>query len=255
MRRSAFVVVVGLMLATLGLPGSASAGPPAELLPDLVVRGANDLDIQVTPKGRHRLRLTTTTANLGTGVVELEPRQDDCDGDGDLENDRTAVQRVYLDEDGNGVFDPAIDVELVEHVAGCFVFHAKHQHWHFEEFARYRLLNPVTGKAVATQDKVGFCIVDNYRWRPGVPGSPPNRYYSTCEADQIQGLSPGWADVYSSALPAQWVDVTGLPPGRYCLVQRVDPSNRIVEADDANNLDRTPVRLRRSAARRLPGTC
>jgi hypothetical protein len=255
MRRPGRLFAACVVLAIVGSAAAVSAGTTEQLRPDLVVHRASDLEIQVMPNGRRRLRLTTTTANIGIGVVELLPEQNDCNQDGDLGNDRTAVQRIYLDEDGDGIFDPAVDVQVGTHVAGCFVFHAKHQHWHFEDFARYRLVNPTSGKAVATQSKVGFCIVDNYRWRPGVPGSPANRYYDTCRADQIQGLSPGWADVYPSQLAAQWVDVTGLPAGRYCLVQRVDPANRILEANDANNVDRTPLRLRRSKVARRPGTC
>jgi hypothetical protein len=249
------IVVAGTMLAMLAAPTLASAGTPAELLPDLVVRRASNVDVEETPSGRRRLRFTTTSGNLGVGVVELEPRKDDCDGDGDLDDDRTAVQHTYLDEDGDGIFDPAVDVKVIEQVVGCFVFHAQHGHWHFEDFARYRLVNPRTGRVVATQSKVGFCVVDNYRWRPSVPGSPPNAYYTTCDADERQGLSPGWADVYAASLPAQWLDVTGLPSGRYCLVQRIDPGKRIAEVDDTNNVDRTPIRLREVAAARLPGTC
>jgi hypothetical protein len=255
MRRAVTAAALALSVLALAGNGPVSAGTGTELLPDLVVRRASELDIRVTPSGRHRLRFTTTTANLGAGVVELAPEQGDCDQDGDLENDRTAIQRSYLDQDGNGVFDRSDDTQFLERTVGCFVFHAIHDHWHFEDFARYRLVNPRTGRAVATQAKVGFCVVDSYRWRAELPGSPANAYYRSCQPDAVQGLSVGWTDVYQAFLAAQWLDVSGLPPGRYCLVQRIDPSSRIAEADEANNLSRTPLRLRDDSAFRRRGSC
>jgi hypothetical protein len=231
------------------------AGPSVELLPDVVVRRPSQLDLQVGAGGRRRIRFTTTIANLGVGVAELRPVKDDCDGNGDLEDDRIAIQRVYQDEDGSGDFDPSVDARWNDLTVGCFVFHARHEHWHFVNFARYRLVDPRTGGVVAVQAKVGFCLVDNYRWRPDVPGSPDQRYYSTCEVDEVQGSSPGWADVYAATLAAQWVDVTRLAVGRYCLIQRVDPADRIAESDDSNNVNRTPIRLRKGSAVRLRGSC
>ena len=254
MRRTA--VVVALVFGLLGSTGRpVSAGTGAELLPDLVVQRASDLDLEVTPSGRHRLRFTTTTANVGVGVVELEPVKDDCDQDGDVENDRTAVQHTYVDEDGNGIFDPAVDLGSVPTAVGCFVFHAQHDHWHFEDFARYRLVNPRTHRTVATQAKVGFCLVDTYRWRPNTSGSPSSGYYRSCQPDALQGLSPGWADTYLAFLADQSLDVTGLAPGRYCLVQRIDPAKRITEGEDANNVNRTPIRLGNTSATPRAGIC
>lgn len=251
-RAAAAVLALGLLTGS-ALPASAGTGD--ELRPDLIVRRPSDLDVRITGSGRHRLRFTTTTANLGIGPVELEPVKDDCDGDGDIENDRTAVQRTYLDEDGNEVFDPAIDVDTVQATVGCFFFHARHGHWHFADFAGYRLVNPRTGRVVARQAKLGFCVVDNHRWRPDVPGSPSDAFYRSCAPDAVQGLSPGWADVYSAFLAAQWLDVTGLAAGRYCLVQRIDPGGKIAEADETDNVNRTPIRLGASSASRRSGEC
>jgi hypothetical protein len=251
------IAAASLVLAMLTMAPSApaSAGTGTELLPDLVVRRASELDVRITSSGRHRLRFTTTTANLGAGVVELAPVQDDCDDDGDLENDRTAIQRSFMDQDGNEVFDRAVDTQERERTVGCFVFHALHDHWHFVDFARYRLVNPRTGRVVAAQAKVGFCVVDNYRWRAELPGSPANAHYRSCRPDAVQGLSVGWADVYPAFLAAQWLDVSGLSPGRYCLVQRIDPGRRIAEADEGNNANRTPIRLRDASASRRTGSC
>src|SRR5688572_6360064 len=108
MRRAAGTAVVAFVLVALAAPVGL-AGAPAELLPDLIVRRASGLAIRSVSGGRERLRFTTTTVNLGVGVLELHPRKDDCDGDGDFEDDRTALQRTFLDRNGNGRFDPSTD--------------------------------------------------------------------------------------------------------------------------------------------------
>jgi len=255
MRRAIAAAGLGLALLTMAPSSPVSAGTGTELPPDLVVRRASDLDVRITSSGRRRLRFTTTTANIGAGVVELEPVKDDCDEDGDFENDRIAVQHIYLDEDGNGIYDPSVDDASEAATVGCFVFHAIHDHWHFEDFARYRLVDPRTDLVVARQAKVGFCVVDNYRWRADLPGSPTNASYRSCRPDAVQGLSVGWADVYPAFLAAQWLDVSGLSPGRYCLVQRIDPGRKIAEADEGNNVNRTPIRLRNTSVARRAGSC
>ena len=49
------------------------------------------------------------------------------------------------------------------------------------------------------------------------------------------GLSVGWGDRYSSTLPDQYIDVTGLGDGKYRLRATADGSNRFKESNDKNN--------------------
>ena len=49
------------------------------------------------------------------------------------------------------------------------------------------------------------------------------------------GLSAGWQDPYTWALPDQRLDITGLPDGRYRLVATADPNNWFREVDEKNN--------------------
>jgi hypothetical protein len=208
------------------------------------------------PAARRLLRFSTTIANVGLGPFELVPRAEDCDGDGDPTNDRLAVQRVYLDADGNGVFDPSVDTAVEEEPSPpCFFFHLEHGHWHVDGFARYRLLRIRDGEIVAARSKVSFCAVDSLQVRPRLPGSPGTRGYGSCEKDATQGISVGWADLYGASLPGQSLRVTGVPAGRYCLEVFSDPLGRFVEDDDANNGIGVPIRLRRHAAHRLRGRC
>lgn len=115
-----------------------------------------------------------------------------------------------------------------------------HGHYHFEDFALYRLLN-ASGSVVVTGRKIAFCLEDTYRWRAA---SGATRRYS---CGTTQGIQAGWADVYDPAVPCQWLDITGVPGGNYTLELILDPSNRIAEANEGNNTVRVAVTL--------PGDC
>jgi hypothetical protein len=117
-----------------------------------------------------------------------------------------------------------------------FVWASCHAHYHFEDFAVYRLLNS-SGGLVVTGRKMAFCLEDTYRWRAGAPST---RRYS-CSTGQ--GIQAGWADVYDRAVPCQWLDITGLPGGDYILELVLDPNNHFTEADKANNITRVTVNL------------
>jgi hypothetical protein len=197
------------------------------------------------------LHLSNAIVNVGRGPLEMKPRAQDCDGNGHRQDDRTAYQRIYRDGDGDGVFRRKKDKQYGSHRAGCMFFHPQHDHWHFEDFARYSLhrfkANGSVGRAVASSDKVSFCIIDGFRERPELPGSPRSSHYVGCDVDSISGISVGWADVYGAHVPGQELDVTGLEEGRYCLVQRADPSDKLDERREYNNRRRTGIMLRASS--------
>jgi hypothetical protein len=119
-----------------------------------------------------------------------------------------------------------------------FEFSGCHGHYHMKEAMSYELLHadtlqPVTlnGQAVVGR-KQGFCMLDMRR----MSGTNPPRY--TCG---YQGLTAGWADVYSSGLDCQWVDVTGVPAGPYVLKVTVNPTGSLVETNKNNNSAYVPV--------------
>jgi hypothetical protein len=252
---------VGVTAASSPLPAAARAGGSgAELLPDVVIRPITEIKIKKR-KGVKLLRFASTIGNAGTGIVELKPdsptrsAQNDCDGDGDPLNDRKAFQRIYRDTDGDGVFIRGIDELLGRRFAGCSFFHPAHDHWHFEEFARYRLVKPATGRIVASSEKVSFCVRDSIRFGPSLPGSPFPAHYGSCTQDSVTGLSIGWADYYGSTLPGQELDVRGLPDGRYCLRNEADPGDRLRESDDRNNGRSTLIRIKGKLVRNLRRAC
>nr|MDQ4006991.1 lysyl oxidase family protein [Actinomycetota bacterium] len=99
-------------------------------------------------------------------------------------------------------------------------------------------------RVVVGHPKVSFCLRDN---RP-VPGARPRQrreYFGECGRSLVQGVSPGWVDVYDAETPGQSLRLPRrLSDGTYCLVLRADPLDRLVEADDGDNVSVRPVRIR-----------
>ena len=135
----AALVVAGASTLAAGLvvvADSAHSGSP-ELEPDLLVQRPYELYVA---KGANevRLRVSNTVANTGTGPLEIT-------GDGTLCDDgegRVTMQRVYEDSADPGSIGHFIrgeDEDFADRAAGCSRYHPEHDHWHFDNFARYRL--------------------------------------------------------------------------------------------------------------------
>jgi hypothetical protein len=101
---------------------------------------------------------------------------------------------------------------------------AGHNHAHYNNYARYELLDAIT-QSVVIGHKQGFCLLDT------VGSCTAPRY--NCN---FQGISAGCADHYGSSLGCQYLDVTDVPPGSYTLRVRVDPFDKIAELEESNNL-------------------
>ena len=114
-----------------------------------------------------------------------------------------------------------------------FTYAPCHGHYHFTDFAEYRLFNSA-GQQVSAGRKVGFCLEDVSRWN----SAANSRAQYDCD---YQGIQAGWSDIYSSNLPGQWIDITDIWPGTYTLEVRLDTANRIDEANEANNTARAEV--------------
>ena len=119
-----------------------------------------------------------------------------------------------------------------------------HQHYHFEQFMEYNLLD-TNGNIAATGHKVGFCLLDDHAWSP--TANPSSKY--DCNN---QGIQAGWADVYSAGLPCQYIDITTVPPGDYILQMTVNPDKLIVEANYENNTSLVPVSIPPPSCATLP---
>ena len=199
---------------------AAGAGSAALLLPDLLTLPPSGLVIEIDSAGdRKLLRLTNSIYNHGPGPLELLGVSDESIGK------TTVTQRIYA---AGGSFE--------EQLAGEFVFHPGHDHWHLENFARYELWSLTPGRdldsLVAFTGKVSYCLRDNTP--AGDPSSAPVPVYTSCDGD-LQGISTGWIDIYEFDLAGQVVDISSVPDGVYALRSIADPDNQLRELDDANN--------------------
>jgi lysyl oxidase len=112
-----------------------------------------------------------------------------------------------------------------------WTYDACHEGFELDAFARYELREAATGQIVGTGVKNGFCIGDNEEWI-AESGVACGAY--ACGREQ--GISPGCADNYGSALKCQWIDVTDIPPGAYELRVTINATRSVPELDYENNV-------------------
>lgn len=239
--------LASLVLVGLIAPGRAKA--PAPLLPNLVpltpstvvgpFTGALDSfgyaypapvvvegclpDETVRNGARRCLRYDTAAANRGRGPLEIAYR---------FEPPATNAYQVVHRSDGS----------TVDRFAVASEFHPTHAHFHFESFYVTRLWRYADGrragsKPVTTGSKSGFCPEDT-------GGGAGDRRYG-CLTDyrmgpagpeQVVGISAGWYDTYRVHLPDQYVEITGVPDGRYVLEVELDPDDNVRESNERDNV-------------------
>jgi hypothetical protein len=145
--------------------------------------------------GEHRLlRFTVTTPNIGDADVYI--------GDPDAH---------YAADDG-----------LYE-LSTC------HGHYHFNNYAEYRLVSAKDGKAWRSA-KAGFCMLDTDPWLPELRDAPRNYYNCGFPGyPGFQGISKGWSDTYVWKLGGQYFVLDGdgnqppVPEGWYYIQVTVNP--------------------------------
>ena len=154
--------------------------------------------------GTHKvIRFTVTTPNVGDADVYVGSplKHMDPNGDGN-----------FADQDG------------------LFEFATCHQHFHFQHYAEYKLIDPATGK-VWKAAKRGFCMLDTDPYNVGTGDGTWN--YRNCGSvaiDGNQGISDGWADTYVFKLGGQYFVLDGgdnqpvVPPGTYTIQVEVNPA-------------------------------
>ena len=227
--------------------GNVSSGPSSDpgpgLEPDLTVDLARGLADWFQVSGT--LYFAQATPNIGLGPMDLW-------GGADLGNGTQVVnQRIYL--------DPSLNT-YVEREAGTFTFHPEHNHIHFEDYTVYSIRQalpdgngdgvPEVGAALAGGEKTSFCLVDSAPYDLTLPNAAPAPSGFGC--GEAQRISVGWEDVYDALTPGQQIDVSGLAPGQYWLEANVDPSNRLLESNEFNNVGRVLVSIGAGAGRDAP---
>ncbi|MFI1016703.1 lysyl oxidase family protein [Streptomyces sp. NPDC020965] len=117
-----------------------------------------------------------------------------------------------------------------------------HEHWHFTDFASYRLLKADQKEAVRS-GKEAFCLantdavdytVKNANWHPS------NTDLSTACGQESsisvrEVLDVGSGDTYTQDLPGQSFDITDVPNGTYYIQVLANPDKRLKETSLTNN--------------------
>src|SRR5581483_1387282 len=125
-----------------------------------------------------------------------------------------------------------------------------HEHWHFEQFAEYALLD-ANKQLVMPSTKDGFCLAPtdaidlatrNALWRPDTVG------LSTACGDQSaiwvrEVLPVGWGDTYYQWVAGQSFDINALPNGTYYVRIRVNPLHKLYERTTRNDISYRQVIL------------
>jgi len=193
-------------------------------LPDLVPLPSENIAV------RHQgtadvMRFNSTMANLGSGPLRVEGFRA-----GAPDGQMLAYQVLFH----NGV-------EVARQRAGTLVLDEEEQEWHFDNLARYQLVDG-TGTVVASSGKIGFCMADVHQLDATRPGFvvPDQTGFIGCQGPLSRSvretLDPGWGDEYDQVTPEQELDVTGVPNGTYRIEILADPDRKLREATRDNNV-------------------
>ncbi len=205
-----------------------TGGDPTYIFGGAFVVDGCTLDEVARKLARRCLRFDTALANIGTGPLEVAYLADPA------HPALAAHQRTYR-SDGTYRSRFAVDTE----------YHPTHAHFHIKDMYVARMWRatrrgrPLGDKALTQSDKNGFCPQDS---SPVMPDPDPARYQcfgaegtGSDGAVQVVGISSGWADIYDSSLPDQYVEISGLRDGPYLFELEIDPHDVFVESSEGDN--------------------
>jgi hypothetical protein len=206
-----------------GPAGRADGDGPQPDLRSLPAWGIN------VAKNGNYLRFSATVWNGGDSPLVV-------DGFRREGEDLMDAYQYFFDSDGNQTGYESV---------GTLHFDDKpsHQHWHFEDFARYSLLDADMVES-ARSKKEAFCLANTDAVDLTVPGAawkPENTDLSTSCGDQSslsirEVLAAGWGDTYTQYRAGQSFDLHGLPNGTYYIAVAANPDGNLVESDTTNNV-------------------
>ena len=179
-------------LAAVAMAPGAGAGSNPRLLPDLVT-------MRVEP-GRPGLepsegssscgsRTRSATGAAGRSRSTRARARTTATGTANPANDRDVYQRIFLDSNGDGVFERAQDTDVRATILfGCERYHPAHHHWHVLDFARYKLVREQSGQHGRSLDQDRLLHRSTPTTRSAsLPGSPARRLLPGGQ----RGLRPG----------------------------------------------------------------
>ena len=208
------------------------------LLPDLTMAPLAELVGGVTEKGGvQQILFSASIANRGPGPFMINAVRGD-------ERGQWRVSQRFREPDGSTT-ETATPADMAWGGHG-------HDHWHVRIGAAYALYTLPGLRRVRSLEKVGYCFFDQTPLDLDVDGAQRVPAYpkSVCNGKSTlaldMGLSTGWQDPYTWALPDQRLDVTGLPDGQYRLEATADPNRWFRETDETNNTTWTEISLKTS---------
>jgi hypothetical protein len=223
------IAVAALLSAAITSPAVAQ-----DVLPDLdqqVPTGLEVKRVKLGAKSVFRLGFDSASANVGAGPLTLFGHR---------------TSRKVATMDVNQLVDQASGETRIVRDVGVmsYVIHPDHHHWHLLGFEHYEV-RAVDGDVALRRDrKTGFCLGDRY----SVPNAralagfnPTPLQGDTCGLGRpdllglFAGISVGYGDAYEAQIEGQFIDVTGLPDGRYVLAHTVNTDGKLVERDYTNN--------------------
>ncbi|MFN2526408.1 MAG: lysyl oxidase family protein, partial [Actinomycetota bacterium] len=195
MKRALTAGLAMLLLLVAAPFGYSQSLQQGEQLPNLVPLAPHDIEVRKIDGGNEpALRFSVSIANEGDYAFELVARADGYSSGTDAAAEqcvawagpRACSQRRSI---------------------GMLSYHDAHGHYHFEDFALYELRRldkdgqPDMSESglVRTSEKVSFCLQDVARHDDSDPlyTTPWPPYYGCFAGQGVQGISPGWLDIYS----------------------------------------------------------
>lgn len=252
MHRFRWAATAALFVALILLP-SGTAATSGDALPDLSIGKPTEVYIThpLDGTGRRLLFYTATVSNLGTGSFELDASRPDA------ATPFTTVQRIFDTAGGSRTVPTGVQMEWA---AGTDF----HNHWHVVALETGTLTGYAKGSpTVGTVAKHGFCFEDVDTVGPYNAGSAHQGFFtysagSVCgyaNPDALSfrdGLTYGYLDYYYWDFPFQYIDITGLPSGRYSLTVTVNTGLGIVESSYANDTATVTVNVHDSDDQKHP---
>ncbi len=231
------------------------------------------------------LRFDNTTRNVGEGPLSLEFNYDAAALQTALQQFPVPAELSGGCLMNQEVLSTDSTTSLRD--AGPCVFHTQHMHFHYQNFGRYQLFavgpdgNPnaipvprgrPSATPVSIARKVGFCTidVDNYTFgMPAVMQRPRTFSFPTCNVPngyaspgsqaagpspqyvgtpEFMGISPGWGDIYTWDLPAQYIDISKVPDGVYEVASSTNFDGRLLTSGADQETGVTCIQLKTDSA-------
>ncbi|RYB91095.1 hypothetical protein EUA93_19405 [Nocardioides oleivorans] len=223
-------------LGRYGRPGARptekAGGSAAGAVPDL--RSLPAFGIELNRKAT-TLRFSATVWNAGSSPLVI---------DGFRRRDAEVMDayQYFFDTDGNQTG--------YQQVGTMEFHHANHNHWHFEDFARYDLLD-ANKKYVSKSRKQSFCLANTDAVDYTVPGAdwqPENTDLATACGDEgalsiREVLASGSGDTYAQYRAGQAFKIGDLPNGVYYIRVEGNPERNLTESDTTNNVADRRIRI------------